>query len=163
MATVGIIATVLPAKTPQESSQVVSSFTNYIATFMASYKVDRRERVSKSSWGWTKEYYEPSGEPNIDVMRTDSLVSPYLGICEFNLVRHRTGFHSTRADATQDNTFVASDMAQHRHQYAYQNAKWVQKTREYFSNAGGKWYDCNEVGRGDNAGTTNLFGCWETN
>jgi len=152
-----------PARPPQED-QVVSSFQKYIADFMGSYKTDRRERVSKFGGGWAKEVYRPIGEPSIDIKKTDSLISPYVGICEFTLRRDMTAFHKTKEEAAKDNKFIQSVDAYHRHRYVYQSGKWVPKTREYRSLEEDKWYDCNEVvSFGENAGEQNLFGCWEAN
>jgi hypothetical protein len=157
------LATETPARPPQEN-QVVSSFQKYIADFMASYQTDKRERVSKLGGGWAKEIYHPVGEPSLDIKKTDSLISPYVGICEFTLRREVTAFHKTKEEAFKDNTFVQSVDAHHRHRYAFQSGKWVPKVREYGSPGEDKWYDCNEVvSFGENAGEQNLFGCWEKN
>jgi hypothetical protein len=148
----------------REDEQAVSSFKSYVTDFVASYKADRREAISKLGGGWVKEYYQPVGEPSIDVQRVNSLVTPYVGICEFMLRRYRTAFHKTRDEAVRDGHFVESDDTEHRHRYAYQEGKWVPKSRQHLSTVTGKWSDCNEViTLGENEGAENIFGCWEKN
>jgi hypothetical protein len=151
------------AHSPQDDP-IVNSFQKCISDFMASYQTNRHEHVTKLGGGWVKEIYRPIGEPSLDIKRTDSIMSPYLGICEFTLRREITAFHNTKEEAAQDNKFVQSDNATHRHRYAYQSGKWVPKTREYWSKGGEHWYDCNEViALGANAGERDAFGCWENN
>lgn len=148
----------------QDDEAIVASFKGYIAAFMASYKDNPREDIAKLTGGWVKEHYEPAGDPEIDVQRTGSLVSPYMGICQFTLRRHFTAFHKTKAEAVNDSTFVQSDETLHRHRYAYQDRTWVPTVREHLGVAGDKWYDCNEVIQyGENAGAQNIYGCWELN
>jgi hypothetical protein len=152
-----------------QEDTVVSSFQRHVADFMASYQTNNRERVDKFGGGWAKEAYRPIGEPSIDVKKTDSLISPYAGICEFTLRSDRTTFHKTKEEATKDNKFVESVDQDHRHRYAFKSGKWVSTTREYHTQVDARidsneWYDCNEVvDSGDNAGVQDLFGCWETN
>lgn len=141
---------------------VVSSFQKYITDFMASYKTNNREMVSELGGGWAKEVYRPLGEPSIDIKKTDSLISPYVGICQFTLRADRTAFHKTKEEAAKDSKFVDSIDRDHRHRYAYKSEKWVSTAREYHTQVDeridlGEWYDCNEVV--DSCG--NLYGCWE--
>jgi hypothetical protein len=152
-----------------QENTVVSSFQKYVEDFMASYQTNSRERVTELGGGWVKEIYRTIGKPSIDVKKTDSLMSPYVGICAFTLRSDRTAFYKTKEEAAKDNKFVESTDCDHRHRYAYKSEKWVSTTREYHTRVdaridSGEWYDCNEVvDSGGNAGVQDLFGCWETN
>ena len=143
-------------------TQVVESFTRYVQQHFASYEHNRRERTTKLGGGWVKEYFQPDqSSAGIDVQRTTSLVSPYVGTLEFKLVTHYTAFHKTRNEAEADSTFGNSKVVTHKHTYAYQDGKWVPKSRK---NVGydGTLFDCDEVITvGDNAGERDINGCLE--
>src|SRR6267142_6935957 len=141
--------------------QVVESFTAYVQRHLASYEHNRRERTTKLGGGWVREYFQPDqSSASIDVQKTASLVSPYIGTVEFQLVQHYTAFHKTRKDAEGDSAFVNSRAVTHKHSYAYQGGKWVPKTRKYVGYSG--TYDCDEgITVGDNAGERDLNGCLE--
>ncbi len=138
----------------------VKSFKTYITKHFESYKVDNRERLAKLGGGWAMQYYEPSEEYNIDVQTTNSLISPFIGICEFTLTRNYTGFHSSKEEAKKDGKFRKSDRRNHIHKYAFQEGKWVVTSRrsQKYDNS----YDCNEaIKGGEQKGDTNHYGCWE--
>jgi hypothetical protein len=144
--------------------QIVESFTRYVQQHFASYETNRRERTSKLGGGWAKSYYRPDQRSaSIDVQKTASLVSPYMGTLEFQLVRYYTAFHKTRPEAERDSAFVNSRAATHKHSYAYQNGVWVPKTRKHVG-YDGTLYDCDEVITfGENAGEHDINGCLEEN
>jgi hypothetical protein len=141
--------------------QVVESFTAYVQQHFASYEHNRRERTTLLGQGWVKMYYQPDqSAAGIDVQRTSSLVSPYIGTLEFKLVNHFTAFHKTRKEAEGDSTFVNTKVVKHTHTYAYQDGKWVPKTRKHEDYGG--VYDCDEVIKvGENAGERDINGCLE--
>ena len=143
-----------------DETQVVESFQKAINEHFTSYDTDGRERVAQLGGGWVKERFKPMENYKVDVQRTNSLVSPYIAICEFTLVRAMTKFHKLKIDAENDNSFIKSDSRIHKHTYAYQNGKWVVTDRK---NKGRQdWYDCNEVvSTVENAGAANIHGCWE--
>src|SRR5579864_4661969 len=98
--------------------QVVESFTAYVQQHFASYEHNRRERTTLLTQGWVKEYFQPDqSSAGIDVQRTASLVSPYMGTLEFKLVTHYTAFHKTRKEAESDSTFVNAKAVAHTHTY----------------------------------------------
>ncbi len=107
-------------------------------------------------------YFQPDQRSaGIDVQKTTSLVSPYVGTLEFQLVQHFTAFHKTRKEAESDSDFVGSRAVTHRHTYAYQDGMWVPKIRKYVGYSGDT-YDCDEVvNTGENAGQRDLNGCLE--
>jgi hypothetical protein len=112
--------------------------------------------------GWVKEVYEADPDYKIDIQTTNSLITPYLGYCEFSLVRHHTSFHENKEDARKDDNFTESETVKHKHTYAFQDYKWIVKAREHYWTAEEEWDDCNEViTTGENKGESDIFGCWE--
>ncbi len=84
--------------------------------------------------------YEPSVDYGIDVRKTDSLISPYLGVVEFHWIGYRTDCAKTKEEAqakglpTEENLLV-----KYRYTYAFQDGAWVRQKREvYYS----EWKDC---------------------
>jgi hypothetical protein len=150
----------------QETKEVdpVKSFKEYLSHHFESYKIDKREQLAKLGGGWVKEYYEPETDYKVDVQRTNSLITPYTGFCEFTLTRHLTTFHNRKEDANNDNFFIKSDQFIHKHYYGYQEGEWIVTAREHkkVGSMLSGWYDCNEVLKvGEQKGETNLNGCWE--
>jgi hypothetical protein len=146
-----------------DDTQALESFKTQIRDFFLSYNTNNRQRIAKLGGGWAKEQYIPIEKYSYDVKRSDSLVSPYVATCEFNLIRKRTDFHSTKVQAEQDNNFIHSNSRIHRHSYAFQDNQWT-VTKRVNQEPGDDWSDCNEIiSMGENAGATNIFGCWETN
>ena len=157
----------------------VKSFKEYLTIHFESYKTDRRERLTKLSGGWVREYFEPDDNYKIDVQKTNSLITPLIGFCEFTLTRHLTEFHLNEEDANKDSLFIKSDKRNHKHNYGFQDGKWVvtlrrsqqpenvemtklSKRLNLPSSSLDEWYDCNEVIKfGELKGYTNMHGCWE--
>ena len=139
----------------------VLDFEKRLEKHFKSYETNPRESVMMLGAGWVKKRYCLSGEYNYDVQRTNSLISPYTAICEFNLKRSYTDFHKTKEEAQKDNNFINSDETLHRHTYLFQKGKWNVSKREN-ATPFGDWFDCNEVIQsGENKGLTNIHGCWE--
>jgi hypothetical protein len=166
MVALGLMLCVLcRAQSNDDEKKAVTSFKTYVQHHLESYKTNRREKVSSLGGGWVKEYFEvDAGSAEFDVQRTNSLISPYTGKLEFRMIRHFTAFHRTREEAIADTAFIHSDIASHRHNYAYQDDKWIPKVRQHRAEAFGntEWYDCAEViEKGDNARQTDINGCME--
>jgi hypothetical protein len=142
--------------------QVVESFKGYVHQHLASYEHNRRERTTRLGGGWVKQYFQPKqNSASIDVQKTASLVSPYVGTLEFQLTQHYSTLHKTRAEAEADSSFVNSRTVTHKHSYAYQDGEWVPKTRKYIGN-NDTLYACDEVITvGENAGEHDINGCLE--
>lgn len=164
----GIIAIVLGGiwgggcSSGNDSQQVVRQFEKYMKGHLKSYRKDNREKVSFYGRGWAKEVFESVPEYTFDIQRTTSLVSPFIGVCEFSLVEKRTAFHTSREEAAEDNAFVELETVRHRHTYSFQGKKWVVVSRQHYSNLFAEWFDCNEtITEGANKGLTNLTGCHE--
>jgi hypothetical protein len=110
----------------------VKAFKQYVSGYMTSYETDKREQVVKLGGGWVKMRFEPVGVPNIDVRKTDSLISPYIGVCEFTLARHYTAFHPSREAAQADDQLVNGGETKHKHTYAFQDGHWVPTLRQNY-------------------------------
>jgi hypothetical protein len=128
----------------QSDAEVVASFKKHLADYAVSFKTDRRESVRETSGGWRKNYYEVGDNYSIDLQRTASLVSPYVGTVEFHFVMHSTAFHKTREEAEADNKFISSESFRHRHSYAYQDSAWVLNLREEYNSLIDEWWNCDK-------------------
>src|SRR5690554_4483091 len=109
----------------KSSDDPVLEFEKLLSEHFESYKIDPREGVAKLGGGWVKEQYSFEGEYSYDIQTTNSLISPYKGICEFTLKRSYTDFHKSKEDALLDKKFINSDEKIHRHYYLFQKGKWV--------------------------------------
>ena|SRR5271157_1363310 len=141
-----------------ERESVVSSFQQYIRNFMGSYKTDKREHVVQSPGGWRNGIHEPEPDYSIDLRYTDSLISPYIGTCEFVLVSHYTAFHKTKEDAQNDDRFVNETREKHSNTYAFQDGRWVPKSCEHYVAILGKWFEDKED-FGEGSGKNYSAGC----
>ncbi|MFZ2866030.1 MAG: hypothetical protein WA440_14855, partial [Ignavibacteriaceae bacterium] len=148
-----------------EKVDPLNTFKEFIGNHLDSYKKDKRKRITLLGGGWVNLYYEPESTYKIDVQKTNSLVTPNTGFCEFTLIRHFTAFHKNKSDAINDTVFIKSDKTIHRHHYGFQDNKWVVTSREHMmisSILNNDWYDCDEiVQEGEQKGITNIYGCWE--
>lgn len=146
-----------------DKNEVVEQFENSLKEHFMSYENDPRIQITKLGGGWVKEKHSIENDYSYDVQETNSLISPYKGVCEFTIIRSFTDFHGTKEAAKADNNFIKSNKKTHLHQYLYQKGKWVVSSRK---NKGdfGSWFDCNEIIQtGENKNTTDLHGCWEKN
>ena len=148
-----------------ENIDPVKTFKEYISKHLDSYKYDKRERITLLGGGWVSLHYEPEYSYKFDVQKTNSLVTPYTGFCEFTFTRHFTAFHKNKEDAPKDTIFVKSDKTIHRHHYGFQENKWVVTSREHkmiSSVMDFDWNDCDEIlQEGEQKGLSNIYGCWE--
>jgi hypothetical protein len=163
IAFVGLLACpgMFPQDQKSERDAVVKSFKQYIKDYMDSYKTDRRERVNQLGGGWAKEYFAPDSNYGIDVKATDSLISPYSGVCEFTMTRRWTAYHSTKEDAEQDNNFINVESVKHKHTYAFQEGHWVPSARRNYFDFFHKWYDCDVCTKAGEPVKFDVMGCWE--
>jgi hypothetical protein len=160
------------AQTSTEEKGIVDSFKTYVQLRLQSYKKNPHERVSSRPSGVVRVYFEPVlATVEMDVQRNNSLVSPYVAQCNFQLVEHRTKFHESRDAAVADSTFVDSRISPHYHRYAYQDGKWIPKVRQnkpFFAERSvmgalaDRLFDCTEVVvGGPDAGEADAYGCME--
>jgi hypothetical protein len=126
---------ILKAQSEQENA-IVKSFNKTVADFVPTH-IQQSHPVEKVGCGWKKLYFEPSANYRIDVQKTNSIVSPYLGVVEFNVIRHDTKCHKTQAEAEKDDSF-SSDVGgyattTHKDTFVYQEKMWVLKYRELYN------------------------------
>jgi hypothetical protein len=138
-----VLSLVIPA-VAQSDAEVVASFKKHLADYATSFKTDRRERVRQTWGGWRKNYYGVGDNYSIDLHRTVSLISPYVGTVEFQFGMHSTAFHKTREEAEADNNFISYESLRHRHNYAYQDGVWVLNLREEYSSVLDQWFNCDK-------------------
>lgn len=143
-------------KTDRES--VVSSFQQYISNFMGSFKSDKREHVVQSPGGWRNGIHEPEPDYSIDLRYTDSLISPYVGTCDFVLVSQYTVFYRSKQEAQEDERFVNETREKHRNTYAFQQGRWVVKSCEHYVSTLSKWFEDKED-FGENPAGARSAGC----
>ena len=126
---------VLKAQSEQENA-VVNSFRKAVNDFVPAH-IQQSHKVEKLGCGWKKLYFEPSPNYRIDVQKTNSLVSPYLGVVEFNVIRHDTKCHKTQAEAEKDDSFSSNaggyETTTHRDTFVFQDKMWVLKSRELYN------------------------------
>lgn len=126
---------VLKAQTDQENT-VVNSFRKAVNDFVPVH-IQQSHTVVRAGCGWLKDYFEPSPNYRIDVQKTNSLVSPYLGVVEFNVTRHATKCHKTQAEAEKDDSFSSDaggyETTTHRDTFVFQDKMWVLKSRELYN------------------------------
>lgn len=147
---------------PQDRD-VVQSFEQYIADYINSYKADRRDYVYQLPNGkWQKDFFEPADKRSIDVRRTDSLISPFTAICEFELSANQTAAHDSKEQAQLDYLAVKTEKVSHRHVYAFQNGHWVVKKRQHLDTIG-FWSTCDDCWARTGKPTSDIQGCWEPN
>jgi len=148
-----------------ENVNPVETFKEYISEHLDSYKKDKRGRITLAGGGWINLHYEPDNNYKIDVQKTNSLVTPYSGFCEFTLNRRFTAFHKNKENASKDSIFIKSITIIHRHNYGFQENKWIVTSREHkmiSSLMDFDWNSCDEVlQEGEQKGLSNLHGCWE--
>ncbi|WP_300570029.1 hypothetical protein [Flavobacterium sp.] len=152
-----IMASSFKATVPQD---VITEFESMLKKHFATYKANPRGKVTKLAGGWVNERFVSVENHKYDIEKTGTPTTPYSGYCDFTLKRVMTEFHDTKKEAQQDVNFIKSDLTIHRHYYTFQKGKWEVSRRQYKTKEG--WNDCNEtIKNGENAGETNVKGCWE--
>lgn len=160
---IGVLACpVLGAQGQQsERDAVVKSFKEYIKGYMQSYETDERQRTEKLGGGWAKLEFRPEPDYKIDVTATNSLLSPYAGVCEFTMVRRWTDFHATKEEADKDGNLIHSSSMKHRHTYAFQDGRWVPTLRQNHESFLNKWFNCDACNVKTGEPLDDPEGCWE--
>jgi hypothetical protein len=109
-------------KTPPkltEEQAAVASFKRTAEDFLRAYKLAEQE--SDAAYHGTR--FEVSSS-SVDVQKTNSLVSPYIGVLEFDV---------------GDPTHAAQ---KHRHTYAYQSGTWVLQSAKQHFPSDDDWWNC---------------------
>jgi len=154
--------------------QAVKTFKGYVTELMSRYKAEKHVRVEATpicgtldAPGFVKAAYKVSSDYKIDVRMTDSLISPYIGIVEFQWKEQYSDCeNSPEQAAAQKNLSHLShpDSLKYRYTYAFQDGKWVPADREIGSlNSTAtevEWESCKEEARQLAATKFKLdFGC----
>lgn len=129
-----------------------------LKTYFSSYSKNSRTDVTMLGGGWAREKFQPLADYKCEF-------DGNAATCTFTMIRYITGFHKTKEDAEKDTIYVQHSLETHRHYYTYNNGKWTVDKREHKGDyEDATWIDCNEVIKtGENAGNTNINGCWEAN
>jgi hypothetical protein len=89
---------------------------------------------------------------SINVEKTDSLVSPYVGTAEFPVTGSVSYPKNSKQEALENTQFKDSYSIKHKLLYAYQNGAWVLKSEKCFDYdigaEGHVWDDCRRDSHG---------------
>jgi hypothetical protein len=136
------------AKRPE--ADVVKSFKENVSSLMARYEADKHERIEFDYCGTGIErpgYIRASYEPNtlyaVDVRKTDSLVSPYVGILLIEWNKHYSDCEETQEKAQAQSRLGHFGSLKYRYTYAFQDGKWVPTNHEV-QGSSGMWESCAE-------------------
>ena len=144
-----------------EEEQLTEKFKELVTEHLESYKTDNRQSLGLLGGGWVKKEYNVIAS-SYDIQKTNSVVSPYVGICKFTLQRSYSDFFDTKEAALQADNLTQQDSREHIHKYSYQDNRWIITERNNVGSYG--LTDCDEViSEGEAKGTDNIYGCWEKN
>src|SRR5207245_3954459 len=100
--------------------------------------INQKQKYTKDLWPQTGSQYEAAGcymekdevptSYSINVEKTESLVSPYLGTVEFPVTGSVSYPKNSKEEAFEATQFKGSYSINHRLVYAYQNGQWVFKS-----------------------------------
>jgi hypothetical protein len=130
-----------------EQETVLATFKQTINDYLKSRKAPDSvfESFDDHTKSWKKMHHELDSESaKFDVKKTDSLVSPYVGVLEFVVHERQSPRYSSENSARQATEFPKTYNMQHRHTYSYQDGKWVLKSKE--CDAGMGWNPCGDYG-----------------
>ena len=152
--------------------EAVNTFKRYVTDLMARYKAEKHERIERHPrcdiegvpHGYLKATYEPDLAYTFDVRKTDSLVSPYVGILELRWKERHSDCEETRDKAQSHSDLPYSNDLRYRYTYVFRDGKWVPHGREIGSmTAEGnefRWESCEDERAHLEAGGYDAdFGC----
>jgi hypothetical protein len=133
-----------------EAQNIVDAFKLKVDTDLQS------RRIRKDVWpqtsndyqeaGWYQERDEIPGSYSINVEKTESLVSPYLGTVEFPVTGSVSFPKNSKEEAANATEFKGSYSISHRLIYSYQNEQWVFKSEQCYERSiavdGHVWGKC---------------------
>lgn len=91
---------------------------------------------------WVKVQMFPSSDFRYDVQKTDSLVSPYVAVVEFDLIQNYTVGHKTREDAISDENYAFNKQFSRKLNFSWQGGRWIAKSEERYSEILDEWVEC---------------------
>jgi hypothetical protein len=136
--------------------QAVRSFKQYISDLMTRYKADNHQRIERpvrcqvrgKPHGYVKGTHEPGADYTFDVRKTDSLVTPYIGILELRWRDHYSECQETREKAEAQSELPDGNLLKYRYTYGFQDGKWIPQGREIgsFTAEGNefRWESCSK-------------------
>jgi hypothetical protein len=145
-------------KADQEATK---KFKQYVSDLIAHYKAEKHERIEHDPYvcgighGYAKAAFEV-GTYGIDVRKTDSLITPYVGILELKWDDHYSSCMSTKEKAQAESDLSLPGSFTYRYTYGFQDGKWVAQSREVrardMEGSGWHWESCE-------GGNADMFGC----
>lgn len=143
-----------PEKT--EAQKIVDSFRAKVDGDLQNHKSRKdvwpQTEDQYAEAGWYMEDDELPASYSINVDKTDSLVSPYMGTAEFLVTGSVTYPKNSKDEALAATQFKDSYSINHRLLYAYQNGQWIFKSEKcYYYDItvdGSTWRDCNSDDHG---------------
>ena len=154
-----IIAGCSPNKGKLQEDPVLS-FKQTVEEFLKLYKQSKHEGIfhvkgfedsfaqDSIRAGWRKDYSElVSDAYSVDVRKTDSLVSPYIGTLDFDTKMYVSNLQDSEDAARETQIFTdTASVHHHRHSYAYQDGAWVVKSRKQINKdvPEADWEDCKD-------------------
>jgi len=121
--------------------EATTKFKQYVSDLIARYKGEKHERIESGLGvtvavcgmdkldGYVKVAYEV-GTYGIDVRKTDSLITPYVGVLELTWDSHSSRCHDTKEEAQADAELPKPGSFKYRYTYGFQDGKWVPQSRE---------------------------------
>lgn len=124
--------------------EVVQSFNTLAQNHIDSYQTDKREKIVQAIQGdkkWRKFLHDVSSNYSIDIQKTNSIVTPYIGIFEFEVTIYKSEPFDTEEEARATNTYT-NYIGYHKDKFAYQNDTWVTKERIHSIDNKKHYFDC---------------------
>lgn len=145
-----LIAAPLFAAENKDNEAAVEAFTKFVTQYMTLNR--SKSIVSEDGRGQLRKYrVDINDDYGIDVKRTDSLMTPLLGVFEYTTKEYVSiNPHHDRDAALSDNELRLQLESKHLHKYGYTNGKWKPISGTYKSKISGLdsnysgVYDCNE-------------------
>jgi hypothetical protein len=122
----------IPAR--EQEQMALDSFKSLVHRHVESYGPNggghSQDHIIKVGKKWAKAHYTIES-PNFNAVKTDSLVTPFLGTFKFTIIMKRSVPHNTQAEAEADTVLKLRLSTYHTHTFAYQEDKWQPKDRHY--------------------------------
>jgi len=113
---------------PSES-EILASFKQYVSdevgTALSTYEVDKYKMRKSSEGRWYKTTSSLNPNYSMDIKKTNSLMSPYMGILEVSQVDSNYSEYLSKEMAETDTILYDSNKTTYKFIIAYQDNKWV--------------------------------------
>src|SRR6185437_13175994 len=93
--------------------------------------------------GYIKAAYEPNPSYKVDVRKTDSLVSPYVGFLLLDWDKQYSDCEATQERASSQRNLPHFGYIRYRYTYAFQDRQWI-ATEHELRGSDGPWETCEE-------------------